>query len=170
MNWQPATRVDLIADSMNVSQFAKILRMIHFNDNSQIPTYPKDNNSCYKIQLIIDALKSTFKSIFHVEMYVSVDEQISPFKKKKSCLCRYLPKKLEKWGYKLWIMVGSSKFVYNFQVDGEEGCSGPPFSITPTSKCGESKYVVMWMSHGLPQISISLSWQLFQLSGTNMVL
>ena len=80
MYWQPATRVDLIADNMNVNRFAKILRVMHFNDNSQIPT---DNcDSSYKIQSLIDTLNNTFRSIVHTETCLAVDEQMAPFKGK----------------------------------------------------------------------------------------
>ena len=65
MYWQPATRVDLIADYMNVNRFAEILRVTHFNDNSQIP--PDKYKSSYKIQPSIDTLNNTFRAIVNTE-------------------------------------------------------------------------------------------------------
>ena len=59
------------------------------------------------------------------ETHVAVDEQVVPFKGASS-LKRYLPKKPKKWGYKLWALAGVSRYVYTFEVDGENGKSGPP--------------------------------------------
>ena len=149
MYWQPATRVYLITDNMNVNCFAEILQVMvmHFNGNSQIPT---DNyNSSYKIEHLIDTLNNTFRSIVHTEAYLAVDEQIAFFKG-MSNLRTYLPKKSKKWGYKLWALAGISGYVYRFELDGGEDCSGPPPGVTPSPRCRESDFVVMRMSHELP--------------------
>ena len=109
MYWQTAMRVDLVADNMNLNRFAKTLWVMHFNDNSQIPT---DNyNSSYKIQPLDDTQNNTFRSIVPIKTYLTVDEQMAPFKG-KSHLHRYMSKKPKKWSYKLWALAGISGFVY----------------------------------------------------------
>ena len=69
--------------------------------------------------------------------------------KGKSHLRRYLRKKPKKWNYKLWALAGISGYVYKFELDGGEGCFGPPPGVTPPPRCGESDFAVMRMSHKL---------------------
>ena len=37
MYWQSNTRVDIIANTMGVNRFAKIMQLLHYNDNNLIP-------------------------------------------------------------------------------------------------------------------------------------
>lgn len=144
MYWQNSTRVDIIANTMGVNQFAKIMELLHYNDNNLIPANNSEEyNKCYKIQPLVDYIREKFFETVIPETYVAVDEQVVPFKGASS-LKRYLPKKPTRYGYKLWALAGVSGYVYTFEVDGEKGKTGPPdgWDDAP-EKCGESGFVVM---------------------------
>ena len=143
MYWQNNTRVDIIANTMGVNRFAKIMQLLHYNDNNLIPAgNSEDYNKCYKIQPLVDYIREKFFEAVIPETYVAVDEQLVPFKGASS-LKRYLPKKPKKWGYKLWAIAGVSGYVYTFEVDGEKGKTGPPDGWDAPEKCGESGFVVL---------------------------
>ena len=143
MYWQNQTRVDIIANAMSVNRFAKIMQLLHYNDNNLIPsTDSADYNKCFKIQPLVDYIRAKFLAVVVRETYLAVDEQMVPFKG-ASGLKRYLPKKPKKWGYKLWALAGVSGYVYTFEVDGEKGKTGPPEGSNPPEKCGQSGYVVL---------------------------
>ena len=93
MYWQSQTRIDLIAEAMPVNRFAQILHVLHYNNNNLIPNANnQDYNKCYKVQPLVDRLREKFASVVIPETFVSVDEQVVPFKG-ASGLKRYLPKK-----------------------------------------------------------------------------
>ena len=143
MYWQSQTRIDLIADAMPVNRFAQILHVLHYNDNNLIPNANSQNyNKCYKVQPLLDHLREKFASVVVPETFLSVDEQVVPFKG-ASGLKRYLPKKTKKWGYKFWALAGMSGYVYHFEIDGEKGKSGPPAGFTAPKNVGESGFVVL---------------------------
>ena len=143
MYWQSNTRVDIIANTMGVNRFAKIMQLLHYNDNNLIPDGNSESyNKCYKIQPFVDYIRQKFFEVVIPETYVAVDEQVVPFKGASS-LKRYLPKKPKKWGYKLWALAGVAGYVYTFEVDGEKGKTGPPDEWDAPEKCGESGFVVL---------------------------
>ena len=65
---------------------------------------------------------------------------------------RYLPKKPKKLGLKLWAMAGVSGYIYNFEVDGEKGKTGPPQRCTAPDSVGASGAVVLRMSMNLQRM------------------
>ncbi len=149
MYWQHGTRINKIADAMPFNRFNDIVSMLHYNDNSQIPK--KDSptyNRCYKIQPLIDHFRERFTSVVIKETFLSIDEQVVPFKGHSS-LKRYLKNKPKKWGYKLWAMAGMSGYVYDFEVDGMKGSSGPPVGTNPPAGIGESGFVVLRLTNSL---------------------
>ena len=98
MYWQNQTRIDLIANVMPVNRFAQILSVLHYNNNNLIPDRNNPGyNRCYKLQPIIDHFREKFSSSIVPETFLSVDEQVVPFKG-ASGLKRYLPKKEKNGG------------------------------------------------------------------------
>ena len=149
MYWQAKTRVDQIANKMAFNRFSEIASLIHFNDNNIIPNRNSpDYNQCYKIQPLIDHFRKCFSEVVQKETFLSIDEQVVPFKG-KSGLKRYLKNKPKKWGYKLWALAGISGYVYDFEVDGMKGSHGPPPFSNPPAAVGESGYVVLRLSKSL---------------------
>ena len=149
MYWSYKTRVDLIASSMSINRFEEIVSVIHFNDNNKLPNRNSPlYNKCFKVQPLIDQFRAKFSLLAIPETYMSVDEQIIPFKGAHS-LKRYLPKKPKKRGYKMWAMAGISGYVYDFEVEGGLGTKGPPNGCDPPNSCGESGFVVLRLAKDL---------------------
>ena len=63
MYWQNNTKVDIIANTMGVNRFAKIMQLLHYKDINWIPAVSSESyNKCYKIQpLVIISEKSSLK-------------------------------------------------------------------------------------------------------------
>ena len=70
MFWQNRTRVDVIANSIPSNRFNKILSVLHFNDNNLIPR----NNTCYKIEPLIDYTRKQFQEVVIPGTCLAVDE------------------------------------------------------------------------------------------------
>lgn len=151
MYWSPKTRVDIIANAMAVNRFDEIISILHYNDNSSIPTDPKspEYDRCYKISPLVTHFRHQFSNVVSKETCLAVDEQIIPFKGRHS-LKRYCPKKPNKWGYKTWALAGISGYVYDFQLDGGLGTLGCPASLTdcPT-EIKESGFIVLRLIENL---------------------
>ena len=81
MYWQNSTRVDTIANTMGGNRFAKIMQLLHSNDNNLIPaSNSEDYNKCYQVQPLVDYIRNKFFEIVIPETCVAVDEQVVPFK------------------------------------------------------------------------------------------
>ncbi|XP_065060246.1 piggyBac transposable element-derived protein 3-like [Rhopilema esculentum] len=117
MYWQSSTRYEQVANIMSRDRFELIKRFLHFEDNSNAPD-PKDPNKdkLFKVRKLFEMLRQNCLKV-KPEEHNSVDEQIIPFKGTIS-VCRYLPKKPMKWGYKVLSRNGVSGFCYDFILDG----------------------------------------------------
>ncbi|GFO23342.1 PiggyBac transposable element-derived protein 3 [Plakobranchus ocellatus] len=119
MYWSPETEQDLVCDSMTCNRFEKILSIEHLNDNDLMR--PRRGGAGYdrlfRVRPLIEKLNIQFEACAEKEMWVSVDEQIIPFKGRHS-LKVYMMKKPKKWGYKVWVMTRASGYVHKFVFAG----------------------------------------------------
>ena len=149
MYWSARTRNELTASSISIHRFDEIVSVLHFSDNNGMPEQDSPLfNRCYKVQPLIDHFRCVFLQVVKPETHMSVDEQVVPFKGTHS-LKHYLPKKPKKWGYKLWARAEISGYVYDFEVEGGLGSTGPPLGCNPPKKCGESAFMVLRLSADL---------------------
>lgn len=96
--------VTRIAEIMPVKRFLKILRLLHLNDNAQMPKKGQDNyDKLYKIRPIIKHLDSRFKTLFKPSRFLSIDESMVKFKG-RSTIKQYMPMKPIKRGFKIWVI------------------------------------------------------------------
>ena len=79
MYWGTYTRVNQVADVMSVNRFEQIKSNLHFNDNTK--TEVPNNDTLFKVRPLIDSLTTTFSEQTPQE-YLSIDEQVIPFKGK----------------------------------------------------------------------------------------
>ena len=96
----------------------------------------------HKIQTIVDHFKNRFKEIAAPETLQAIDKMIVPFKGKHEAQM-YMPKKPNKWDYKLWCREGISVFECDFEVVGGYGTTGTPANIQSTHTFDESENVVL---------------------------
>ena len=90
--WEKNMRYEKIADVMPVKRFEQIQRLLHLNNNMQMPKECSDK--LFKIRPLIDALKERFQMIAPTEN-LYIDEQRVPFKG-RSKLKQYNPQKPKK--------------------------------------------------------------------------
>ena len=127
---------------MTFNRFTDITSLLHYNDNNTPERDSLHYNRCYKIQPLIDHFRKCFSDVVSKKTFLSVDEQVVPFKGQCG-LKRYLKNKPKKLGYKLWAIAGMSGYVYVFEVDGMTGSNGPPVGTSPPNGIGESGVVVL---------------------------
>ncbi|KAJ8356882.1 hypothetical protein SKAU_G00196760 [Synaphobranchus kaupii] len=94
-NWNPKTRVEMVASTMTVNRWENIRRHLHFADNNQVP----GGDKLFKVRPLLNFLNDSFSSIPMDEM-LCVDEQMVPFKG-RSQLKQYIPMKPKRWGYNI---------------------------------------------------------------------
>jgi hypothetical protein len=101
-------------------------------------------NKIEKIQPVIDHVRSVCLKI-PMEEHLACDEQIVPFKGRIS-IKTYNPKKLHKWGYKIWVLSGISGFSYDFEL-----FSGKVVAAGGEDDFGSACNVVYRMSRNVPK-------------------
>ncbi|CAF4889774.1 unnamed protein product [Pieris macdunnoughi] len=100
---------------MSCNRFEEIKRFLHFNDNStQIPKGQVGYDPLHKLRPFLVQVRERLLTVPREE-YMAVDGQIIPTKS-RSTMKQYNPKKPHKWGYKNFVLSGSSGFSYDFEL------------------------------------------------------
>ena len=143
MYWTPETRIVAIADSMSVNRFENPKRFFHVNDNSKIPKRGDPNyDPLYKVRPMVNSILEKCHKIPNEENN-SIDEQIIPTKARSS-IKQYLPKKPNKWGFKVWARAGISGIIYDFEIyTGKE-------NDKKTGDFGATGNLVLRLCKGIP--------------------
>ena len=131
---------------MSRNRFKELKKNLHFVNNETVPQRDDPaKDKLFKICPLFEMLRQNCLKV-PPEENNSVDEQIIPFKGRSS-LRRYLPKKPEKWGFKVFSRNGSSGICYDFELDG-----APNPDHVPVEKLGyHGADVVMRLCHHLPK-------------------
>lgn len=78
MYWRTSTKLSLIADQMSRDRFLQLRNALHVVD-SDTPSVPGNSNLLWKVQPIIDKVRTTCYKLERVPGYYSIDEQMIPF-------------------------------------------------------------------------------------------
>jgi len=132
MYWSKKLRFTAVVDVMSRNRFNELTRYIHFNDNSKAVTNREDQNydRYFKVCPLLNLLREACLKI-EPEEKTSIDEQIIQYEGRNS-LRQYLPKKPQKWGFKVLARCGVSGITYDFCLyDGkgptvEQSCGYQP--------------------------------------------
>ena len=100
-----------IKSLLSGKKFKKILRYLHLNDNEK-----KSNDPVFKVKKLVDLMNKKFKKYWVPNQKVAVDEAIVPTKSTTSGIRVYMKDKPDKWGIKIWKLVDSKKYLYEFQI------------------------------------------------------
>lgn len=147
MYWSAKTRQPIVADTMTVNRFEEILSVFHANDNELMKNKgERGYDRLHKIRPLIEMIASSFQECAEPESFVSVDEQIIPFKGRHS-LKVYMQKKPKKWGYKVWAQGGQSGHVHKFHLAGDN--TVPSLDENIVKSVGKSGEVVLQLTEGL---------------------
>lgn len=119
--WSPFVGAEPIRQCMNLNEFEKIRRYLHFNNNNDHIADPAHPNydRLYKIRPVLKHFNERFGTVSYDEK-LSIDENICATKAKNSYR-QYNPKKPHKWGYKLYMICNTEGFVYQTEIySGQE--------------------------------------------------
>lgn len=109
--WSKRFRVDKIANVMSYRKFVRIKRYIHFADNDL-----KDDDPYYKIRPVFEKVRQNCLNTAPEYSY-SIDEMMVPYKGDKAGSNKqYMPKKPNKWGFKMFVRSGVSGVAYDFYL------------------------------------------------------
>ena len=132
-----------VKNILSRKQFEQIKQFVHFNDNIKMLS-PIDANfeKVFKVKPLLDNLQKKFNLIPMSQM-MCIDEMMIPFKENSS-LKQYIPSKLHKYGYKVFVLCNNSGIIYDFEV--YSGKVEPPANID----LGASSNVVLRLSKTTP--------------------
>ena len=142
MYWARDTRIPQVADFMTRNRYQQIKSKLHFADNEK-----KTDQSLkdFKFSMIVDNFNKVCSRI-EKEPFLSIDEQIIPYKGIKSSLRQYLPKKPKKWGYKVFALCGKMGLVHRVEFYCGKTCFEKKFD----SDFGKASAVVMRLAETIP--------------------
>ncbi|XP_049938930.1 piggyBac transposable element-derived protein 4-like [Schistocerca serialis cubense] len=145
--WNPAVGLSVKCETMSVNEFEKLRQFLHFNDNSKEIPYDQPNcDNLHKICPVIESLKNQFSTI-PLEENLAVDEQMCATKS-RHYLKQYMPDKPHKWGYKIFMLCGTSGFTYDFEIyTGQENL--PARCLQDESDLGASSNVVVRLTQSI---------------------
>lgn len=93
-----------LRSTMTRNRFELILSYLHLNNNAN--NLPSDNPShdrLFKVRPLLDHLNTTWKTAYHPNCEVSVDESVVAFKG-RTIMSVYKPNKPHKWGLNAWAL------------------------------------------------------------------
>ena len=91
--------------------------------------------------------------------FLTIDEMMVRYKGSYCPIRQYMPKKLEKWGIKFWVLANSvSKFIYCFEVYCDKNLKAKIRVEIPRSEARAAYGVVMKLLEGLEEKGIVWLW------------
>lgn len=116
-----------VAKIMPVKRFLKILRFLHLNDNSKIPSRDSPQfDKLYKIGPMLTHLIEIYQTVYRLSRYLAVDESMVAYKG-RSTMKQYMSMKPIKRGFKIWALADScSGFLLNIEVYTGKKSNGIP--------------------------------------------
>ncbi|KAK3932719.1 PiggyBac transposable element-derived protein 3 [Frankliniella fusca] len=108
--WASPTRIPQIADVMSRKRFQDIHANIHFHNNEE-----RGTDRLLKIRPLLNFIRKKCQEL-EQEYTLSVDERMQKYKGTRAGnLRQYMPDKpSSKWGFKLFVLAGSSGTTYDF--------------------------------------------------------
>lgn len=84
---------------MGRDRYLSLLRMLHFSDNNTV----EKEDSLFKLRMVIDHLKPTFRNVLYPFQNVCIDESLMLFKGRLA-FKQYIPSKRHRFGIKLFLL------------------------------------------------------------------
>jgi hypothetical protein len=119
--WSEKTRVPWMVRIMSSKRFTRINARWHISDRDEenkLKEASKPVHWLFKLQPLIDAVRSACHLHFHCGQYVTVDEQRVAFHGRHSAVT-YNPRKPTKWGFTIHMAACAvSKYIHDFLLYG----------------------------------------------------
>lgn len=107
--WAMETRVSQVANLMSSKRFKLLKRVVHFNNNAQIPS----NNDRFKVRPLFNYLVTAFRKEPETPKQ-SVDEVMVAYKGKTAGnLRQYIKSKQDKWGFTLFARASQDGVIHD---------------------------------------------------------
>ena len=167
--WPELTRTGL-----SRTRFEGIWRSLYFsNAADEHPPGSDRFDKLFKIRALVDELNALFDAVWKLGDKVAVDEAMIAFKG-RTYLRQYLPKKIVKWGFKLWMMAcSSSGFCSRLKVEeglrpGEKSRHEYGETVTKelTKDCREGTTIFADRFFCSPQLAIDVVKRKMHIVGT----
>ena len=116
MYWNSKWGYSPIEDIMPENRFSKLRHFFHVNDSLDHEKSP-GTDKLFKARPLLDALSQNCLKVEEEEgseERQTIDEQMIPYKGKRSSLRQYCPQKPVKWGFKVFTRNGVSGITYDF--------------------------------------------------------
>ncbi|KAG7511951.1 hypothetical protein JOB18_015125 [Solea senegalensis] len=127
--WAMGTRVSQVANLMSSKRFRLLKRVIHFNDNTQIPG---TSDRFFKVRPLFSFLNYAFRCEPQTPKQ-SVDEVMVAYKGKTAGnLRQYIKNKPDKWGFKLFARGSEDGFIHDMVLyQGKTTLEAHDVPLTP---------------------------------------
>lgn len=112
MYWSSSINIGLFRDTLSRDRFFQLRSNLHLVNNNERPS--EDTDVFYKVRPLYDSIRKRCLEL-PLEEYLSIDEQIVPFRGKLSVL-QYIKGKPEPWGVKVYFLCGKSGLAYDFLI------------------------------------------------------
>lgn len=141
MYWRAGMRLEIIANKMPRDRFFQLRNNMHVVDSDEPPV--GNTNPLWKVQPILDAVKSACRAIERVPGFYSIDEQMIPFTGR--CMLRVLVKnKPRPLGLKNYVLTTSDGLMLDFEIYFPDN---PAF---PDKSLGEGPAVILGLAKNVP--------------------
>lgn len=105
--WESNMAYNMVSDVMARNRFQKLISLLHFKNNLSVTEQARKEDKLWKIMPWLHLRKSA-------EENKCVDEIMIAFKGRCS-LYQFIQNK-PTWGFKMWMRVGSSGYLYDFNI------------------------------------------------------
>ena len=96
--------------TMSRNRFKIIKRFLHISDNSTL-----SSSKIAKVEPLLDMLRKNCQQFGVFDEFLSVDESMIPYKGLHSAR-KFIKTKPVRFGFKMWMLCGSTGFPYNFEL------------------------------------------------------
>ncbi|KAK5907130.1 hypothetical protein CesoFtcFv8_005010 [Champsocephalus esox] len=151
--WAMETRVPQVANLMSSKRFRLLKRVVHFNDNTELPG---SIDRFFKIRPLF-FLKSAFRPEPQTPKQ-SVDEVMVAYKGKTAGnLRQYIKTKPDKWGFQLFSRASADGFIHNMVLyQGKTTLEAHGVPLTPEQQAmGATSQIVSVLA---PQPSLRITF------------
>jgi hypothetical protein len=137
----------IISNIMSRFRFTQLRRCLHLTNPATYEHIQKGDLGYDKLRQVrwfVDEIRNACMKKWSLGKFLTIDEMMVRYKGSYYPIRQYMPKKLEKWGIKFWILVDlASKFIYCFEVYCGKNVEAEVRVQVPRSEAGGAYGVVM---------------------------
>ena len=110
----------IISNIMTQFHFTQLQRCLYITNPATYEHIQKGGlgyDKLWQVRWFVDEVRNACMKEWSLGKFLTIDEMMVRYKGSYFLIRQYIPKKLEKWGIKIWILSDSvSKFIYCFEI------------------------------------------------------